>query len=193
VSITINSYVNTPTNQNVTVTAAANEGTLNETSHTFTENGSFDFVATDDVGNVITITVTINNIDKVAPMITLADYNTTPTNKNITVTASTNEGSLNAPTHTFAENGIFEFVATDDAGNVTNKTVTIANIYKLGDTNGDNIIDILDLAAVKNHLLGINFLNGINKIAGDIYDNGNISISDLIAIKKHLLGIQTIS
>ncbi len=69
--ITIDPYTLNPTNQNITVRALINEGTLNEISHLFTANGTFDFVATDDLGNISTQTVTITNIDKVAPVITL--------------------------------------------------------------------------------------------------------------------------
>jgi hypothetical protein len=67
------SYVDleTPTNQDITVTATTNEGTLNSTSHTFKANGSFTFVATDRAGNVAAKTVTITNIDKESPVITL--------------------------------------------------------------------------------------------------------------------------
>jgi len=67
--ITINPYSTDPTNQNITVTATTNKGTLNVGSTTFTANGSFDFVATDSAGNVTTKTVTINNIDKEKPTI----------------------------------------------------------------------------------------------------------------------------
>jgi hypothetical protein len=69
--ITINPYTTTPTNHDVTVTATTNEGTLNSNTHTFTGNSSFDFVATDAAGNNTTQTVTITNIDKIAPVITL--------------------------------------------------------------------------------------------------------------------------
>jgi hypothetical protein len=65
--ITINPYSTAWTNGDVVVTATTNEGSLNETSHTFTANGSFDFVATDSAGNSSTTTVTISNIDKVNP------------------------------------------------------------------------------------------------------------------------------
>ena len=70
-------------------------------------------------------------IDRVAPVITIAPYDgTTPTNQDIIVTASTNEGSLNETSHIFTENGSFDFVATDPAGNISSKTVTITNIDK---------------------------------------------------------------
>ncbi|MFA5925545.1 MAG: hypothetical protein WC831_01305 [Parcubacteria group bacterium] len=67
--ITIDSYTTAPTNDDITVTASTDEGTLNADSHTFTENDSFDFVATDDAGNSTTETVTITNIDKDAPAV----------------------------------------------------------------------------------------------------------------------------
>jgi alpha-tubulin suppressor-like RCC1 family protein len=127
-TITVEDYSILPTNQDVTVTASTNEGTLNKTSHTFTENGSFTFIATDEAGNVSEKTVTISHIDKTAPVITIAPYNLEPTNQDIMVVASINEGTLNATSHTFTENGSFTFIATDEAGNVSEKTVTITNI-----------------------------------------------------------------
>ena len=74
--------------------------------------------------------MTITNIDKIAPVITVAPYLTTPTNQDITVTATTNEGTLNAASYTFTVNGTFDFVATDAAGNVAISKVTITNIDK---------------------------------------------------------------
>ncbi|MFS0689999.1 Ig-like domain-containing protein [Sporosarcina sp. 179-K 8C2 HS] len=128
--ITVLSYNTSPTNQDVIVTAETNEGKLNATSHTFTENGSFDFIATDDAGNITVVTITITNIDKTPPVITVNPYNTDPTNQDVVVTVTTNEGTLNTTTHTFEENGEFSFVATDEAGNVTVVTITITNIDK---------------------------------------------------------------
>lgn len=42
---------------------------MNEESHVFTENGNFDFVATDEAGNIATTTVSIGHIDTTAPVI----------------------------------------------------------------------------------------------------------------------------
>lgn len=70
--ISIGSYTTTPVNTDIVVTATTNEGTLNYSTHTFTVNGSFDFIATDSAGNVATKTVTISNIDKTAPALTSA-------------------------------------------------------------------------------------------------------------------------
>ena len=70
-------------------------------------------------------------IDKTAPLITLSPLSDTLTNQNITVTASVNEGELNATSHTFTQNGSFTFTATDAAGNVSSNTVTITTIVKV--------------------------------------------------------------
>ena len=129
--ITISDYNREPTNKDITVTASTNIGILNATSHTFRENGSFDFIVTDENGKTAIETVTINNIDKIPPIITLSDYNTNPTNQDITITATTNEGLLNESCYVFSENGSFEFVAIDSAGNITKITVTIVNIDKV--------------------------------------------------------------
>ncbi len=128
--ISIGDYDTSPTNKDITVTATTSDGTLNETSHTFSENGSFDFIVTDESDNTSMKTVTITNIDKIAPEITIGSYNTNPTNMDVTVKATTNEGILKEASHTFSKNGSFEFTATDAVGNVTKKTVKITNIDK---------------------------------------------------------------
>ena len=73
--ITLGTYTTNWTNEDITVNVSTNEGTLNFDSHTFTENGSFDFIATDRAGNITTKTVTINNIDKNVPISTITTYN----------------------------------------------------------------------------------------------------------------------
>lgn len=69
-------------------------------------------------------------IDKTPPQITIDTFYSLPTNKSVTVSASVNEGSLNYDSYTFTSNGTFEFVATDLAGNISYKSVTITNIDK---------------------------------------------------------------
>ena len=127
--ITLNPYTTTPTNQDLTVSAQVNEGKLDVSSYSFTENGSFTFTARDAAGNVATQTVTISNIDKVAPIITIDPIDDSViVNHAVIVTASTNEGALNVTSYTFEHNGSFTFIATDDAGNVSEETVTINHI-----------------------------------------------------------------
>ncbi|HEY4498979.1 MAG TPA: polysaccharide deacetylase family protein [Candidatus Paceibacterota bacterium] len=92
--VTIGEYDGvTPTSQNITVTASTNEGDLNTVSHEFTENGTFDFVATDAAGNVTTVPVTITNIDKTGPTITIVNPGSAKAQSK-ELTASTDEGTL---------------------------------------------------------------------------------------------------
>ncbi len=129
--ITLNNYNKQPTNQNIIVTATVNEGLLDTDTITFTENGSFIFKATDEAGNVSERTVTIDNIDLIPPTITIEDFdNTTISATDIIVNAQTNEGTLNTDSYTFMRNGSYTFTATDLAGNVSSKLVTVSNIVK---------------------------------------------------------------
>lgn len=136
--ITVNPYLTTLTNLDITVSISLNEGQSVDSSGmplastwTFTDNGSHTFYAKDPAGNVSEKTVEITNIDKVPPLITIADFDsTTIVSTDLVVTASTDEGTLNETSHTFTHNSSFDFIATDIAGNVTTKTVTITNIVK---------------------------------------------------------------
>jgi len=104
---------------------------LSSDSYTFTDNGSFEFTFHDVDGNTGSSTITIDNIDRTPPEITFESYATTSTNANIVVVAHTNEGTLATSTHTFTDNGSYDFVATDEAGNIATSTVTIANIDRI--------------------------------------------------------------
>jgi hypothetical protein len=92
-------------------------------------------------GNVTTVNFVL---DKTAPVITLAPYESTLAVSSVTVSATVNEGSLNASSRVFTANGSYTFIATDLAGNVTQRIVTITNIgytlnYSLVGTGGDLI------------------------------------------------------
>ncbi|MDD2533925.1 MAG: SH3 domain-containing protein [Eubacteriales bacterium] len=142
-----------PTNDTVTVTPTFSAGSINKlykltedsdwqlytTPVEVTENTTVSFKSQNDYGqsNNIWSTVTstvISNIDTTPPIITVADYSTAMTNGNITVSVSTNEGSLNATSYTFSANGNYTFIATDSAGNVTTQTVTMTSIDKTAPT-----------------------------------------------------------
>jgi hypothetical protein len=118
-------------NTDRTITFNEGSATLNTvlftSGTTVTNEGTYTLVVADLAGNITAITFVI---DKIPPVITIATYTLTPTNQDITVFATTNEGSLNAPSHTFTQNGSFVFIATDLAGNITQTTVTITNIDK---------------------------------------------------------------
>lgn len=62
-----------------------------------------------------------------------------------------------------------------------------------GDTNWDNTINAVDLAAVKMHILGVKSLTGNGAKSGDVNGDGNINAVDLAAIKMHILGVKAIS
>jgi len=107
-------------------------------SNTIHSSGAHDGIwywqvrAIDSAGNTSPWSAIWNvTIDRTAPVITIDPYNSTSwTNQDITVNATTNEGTLNASSHTFTSNGSFNFVATDAVGNSTTRTVTVSNIDK---------------------------------------------------------------
>jgi len=166
--------ITNPTNKDVVITAkgtdtasGVKEITLPDGSkaakdtaiYTVSQNGTYEFKVTDNAGNIITKSIEISNINKTAPIITIELYNTNWTNKDITVTAKTDKGSLNETSHTFTKNGSFEFIATDTLGNVSKKTVTIDNIDKTAPTKPS-------LTETENKITlhsGIDSLSGIDK------------------------------
>ncbi|MEK7101143.1 MAG: immunoglobulin-like domain-containing protein [Patescibacteria group bacterium] len=101
---------------------------LNSDSYTFTENGDFEFTFHDEDVATGRSTVKVENIDRTTPVSTIDSYSASPTNAPVTVSAATNEGALSASSHTFTENGSFDFVAVDEAGNSATSTVTVSNI-----------------------------------------------------------------
>lgn len=115
------------------------------------------------------VTVTVDNTP---PVITIDPYNTAQQNTDLTITASTNEGTLNTTTHTFTANGSFDFVATDAAGNVTTQTVIITNI--------DKVAPVLTLGGSSNMLLmpGAAYLESGASALDDV--DGDISSSVVI-------------
>lgn len=112
--------------------------------YTAESNGDFTFTAYDLAGNTDSQIVGVEKIDKIAPIVDIADYEEGWTNQNIIVTAndSANDGlsdvSFNANSHEFTTNGSFTFTATDAVGNTDSETVTITNIDKI-----DPVISII--------------------------------------------------
>lgn len=104
-------YVHTTT-KDVSVTISVDPGTgcaipgilvVGGEQYVFTENGEHTFVFTDGCGNSGSSIVTVDIIDKTPPTITVDPYVTAQTNQPLVVTASTNEGVLNATTTTFTQ------------------------------------------------------------------------------------------
>lgn len=101
-------------------------GTPYEPNTPITAEGAHCLQITDLSGRTRTVQFTL---DFTPPEITIAPYDTALSRGPVTVYASVSEGSLNASSHTFTENGRFTFIATDAAGNRTEKEVTITHLY----------------------------------------------------------------
>lgn len=134
-----------PTNGDVTVTITYFDGssvkryqiddenikTSTEAAVTFLleHNAVVTAYAADEAGNTTSSSITIFNIDKDPPVITIKPYNTDLTNKPVTVYAEVTSGdAINAASYKFTSNGSFTFEATDAAGNKTTKTVAVTNV-----------------------------------------------------------------
>ena len=118
------------------VTVTNNSGAL---THVFAANGELTFEFEDAAGNTGTAKATVANIDKVAPIGTIAYSTTTTTNTDVTatlqpneaVTVTNNNGSL---TYVFSANGEFTFEFQDAAGNTGTAKAAVANIDKIAPT-----------------------------------------------------------
>lgn len=124
----------TLTNQNVTVTIKPNEQVVSTPlSHTFTENGTYDFELTDMAGNHSTIHTAVDYIDKTPPVANVVYSKTEPTSQPVTASlvsdesfvVANNQGSVN---HVFYKNGSYSFVIMDSAGNMSTVSAVVNNI-----------------------------------------------------------------
>lgn len=101
-------------------------------TYTFKENGKFEFKYIDEENNCEgTATATVNWIDKVAPSATIKYSHNEKTNKPVIavltketepITIINNDGKNN---YVFQENGTFEFVYKDQAGNIGKTLATV--------------------------------------------------------------------
>lgn len=57
-----------------------------------------------------------------------------------------------------------------------------------GDANGDNAIDVIDLAILKKHILGRSVLQDNALTLADVNNDGAVDVIDLAQVKKHILG-----
>ena len=71
---------------------------------------------------------------------------------------------------------------------VGGQTVQSLTAIVTGDTNGDGVITVTDMLAVKSHVLNKSKLSGVSFTAGDTNGDGNITITDFIQVKAQILG-----
>ena len=57
---------------------------------------------------------------------------------------------------------------------------------KLGDVNGDKVVNINDVTAIQSHLAEMNKLEGIFLKAADVNQNGDVKIDDATALQMYL-------
>jgi hypothetical protein len=134
------------------ITLPNNSTTTNTSaSQVVSANASYTFAIRDVAGNITNKTITVGNIDKVAPTANNVTASTTAwTNSNVTLTLTGAADALSgfskivlpdgtSTTNTSASysastNGTYTFKVYDNAGNVTNKSITVTNIDKVAPT-----------------------------------------------------------
>lgn len=130
---TINYSINSLTNQNVVATLELPEGaTAFETTHIFTENGTYTFSYEDLNGNKQTIEAVVTWIDKELPTATVTYDVSTWTNFVVKATlenfSKENVKILNGDadgSYIFSENGTYVFEIQDEAGNIGQVTAKV--------------------------------------------------------------------
>ncbi|WJH32739.1 Ig-like domain repeat protein [Paenibacillus sp. CC-CFT747] len=141
-----------------TIADFAAEGTaipLNDYHFDVTENGTYTIYAKDLANNEAVVTVTVSNIVRQSPVITLTPDTTSMTNQDVQVTVAVTVYGENAGNSVkeirwengtrqsvitngggFAadQNGLYTVYVVDQAGNLSSKDLIIANILKVNPT-----------------------------------------------------------
>ena len=79
--------------------------------------------------------------------------------------------------NTLEDNDIIGTGMTVKVGSLTFTTIVI------GDIDGNGIITVTDIAAIKLHYIDLELLSGIQFVAGDLNNDGKISTTDIAQIK----------
>ena len=159
------------------------DGTIKTTAtgdYTVSQNGTYTFIVSDVVGNTLTLTEKITNIDKVAPTGSLSHSPTNWVNTDVKIhwsVADANSGvkQIKLPDgtikttatgdYTVSQNGTYTFVVYDVAGNTLTLQETVTNIDKTPPTGSlshnptDWVIDY-----VKIHWTASDSQSGFNRI-----------------------------
>ena len=113
------------------------------TEQTISNNGTYTAYVKDVAGNIAEQSITINNIDRIAPDIKLVADVTVPTTGNVILTVSGTDASgladipyswdgstwSTTATKTVSANGTYTAYVKDVAGNIAEQSITVNNIY----------------------------------------------------------------
>ena len=183
------------------------------TTKEVTVNGTYKVYVKNKAGTIVEKSITINNIDKIAPTIKLTantvDGADTNTQMILTVDATDNEDGVglseqpyswdegktwaSEKTKTITENGKYVVYVKDALGNVSNREIVVSEIetYIKADINNDGKIDVTDLIILKRHIIAPNgsnwVLTGIKLLAADINGDGKVDVTDLYQLKRKVL------
>ena len=120
------------------------DGSSMSTTYLATDNNTYIFELEDKVGNKANYPVTINNIDRNAPTISVTGNPDTPTTDNITITIVTDDtqsgvkevyidgeklDNTDSNEYTFYKNGTHTIRVVDNVGNENTQEVVIVNKY----------------------------------------------------------------
>jgi hypothetical protein len=177
------------------ITFSQGTSTLNGiefTSGSFVNHvGSYILIATDSIGNERKINFTV--VDTSFPIVFGVIDGGVYDSKSGAKFINFDKGNATLNGEPFVSGSSIDATGHYSLVVTANNSTTVNFTYiKYGDVNGDAYINIIDLVAIKKHLLKIQILNAPYDFAGDIYSKGKVTISDLIAIKKSILNIKPI-
>ncbi len=65
-------------------------------------------------------------------------------------------------------------------------TYVLLDAVKLGDVDGDDVVNINDVTAIQRHLAEYEFLDGIYLYAADVNRDGDVAIDDATTLQQSL-------
>ncbi|MBO7334606.1 MAG: hypothetical protein J6U67_06880 [Lachnospiraceae bacterium] len=137
VGISCNVSVSDPTFSVTGISFSGGGGDSAEVS----ENGTYSFTVTGSNGQSVTESVTVSNIDKTAPSLSLSKNTDAWTEGAITISASASDDASGIQGYSFngggiggasswevTSNGTYSVTVTDNAGNTSTSSITVSNI-----------------------------------------------------------------
>lgn len=160
-----------------------------EITFNINKNGEYTFIAKDKVGNTTEKTIIVKNIDKEKPVVSINKVNELSNKKQFVVNIMATDklsgvkaitlpdGTIISDTYTaytFTENGSYEVLVEDFAGNITTETIEVKGLSNTVENNNDsNSVDsehsnmpstgglagVTSLASVLSTILGVFMIN----------------------------------